>query len=220
MALIMDFAKTIAQPIGELAVWLEETYNVDRTQVSQKWSELTGMKLVIQDEEEDAVGTVSAAGRRSASVSSTASSKAACKHVFMVGEKKGQQCTTKPKNGAEYCSAHKPKKPKDSESNVADEVEKPKKKSKKDETTEDEAEKPKKKSSTKSKEEDSKTAKKPKKAAKKEEELVPLSEEESEEEIPKSVEPLLKKKPFSKKAKKTVYDTDEEIIDAELNLEE
>ncbi|CCV02180.1 hypothetical protein IIV25_162R [Invertebrate iridovirus 25] len=112
MALIMEIMKTIAQPIGELAVWLEETYQVDVDETIKKWYELTGMKITVKE------GEVSHEQVQSLNVDSTSEKKSnkkipktkdVCQHIFLSGQKVGEQCTTKPKGGATYCSAHRPK---------------------------------------------------------------------------------------------------------------
>jgi hypothetical protein len=112
MALIMEIMKTIAQPIGELAVWLEETYQVDVSETVAKWHELTGMNITVKE------GEVAHDEVQSLNVDSTKSPKSnkkipktkdVCQHVFQSGQRVGEQCVTKPKGGATYCSAHKPK---------------------------------------------------------------------------------------------------------------
>lgn len=112
MTLIMEIMKTIAQPIGELAIWIEETYQVDVNEIIDKWSQLTGMNITIQE------GEISYDKVQSLTVTSTSSTKSnkkipktkdVCQHIFLSGQKVGEQCTTKPKGGAVYCSAHRPK---------------------------------------------------------------------------------------------------------------
>jgi len=113
MALIMEVMKTIAHPVGELLVWLEDTYEVSTNETIAKWHELTGMKITITE-----TGDVSHNEVQSLDVDSTKSPKSnkkipktkdVCQHIFLSGQKVGEQCTTKPKGGAVYCSAHKPK---------------------------------------------------------------------------------------------------------------
>lgn len=112
MALIMEIMKTIARPIGELAMWLEETYQVDAGETIEKWHQLTGMNITVKE------GEVSHEQVQSLNVDSTSEKKSnkkipktkdVCKHIFLSGQKVGEQCTTKPKGGATYCSAHRPK---------------------------------------------------------------------------------------------------------------
>ena len=108
----MEIMKTIAQPIGDLAIWLEETYQVEASETIAKWHELTGMKITLKD------GKVSHDEVQSLNVDSTKNGKSkkipktkdVCQHIFLSGQKVGEQCTTKPKGGgASYCSAHRPK---------------------------------------------------------------------------------------------------------------
>src|SRR5574344_1387378 len=114
MALIMEIMKTIANPIGELAVWLEETYQVEVCETIEKWHELTGMKITVEE------GKVSHNEVKSLDVNMTNNPKSnkkipkiknkdTCVHIFSNGQRAGEQCTIKPKGGAEYCSAHRPK---------------------------------------------------------------------------------------------------------------
>jgi len=115
MALIMEIMKTIAHPIGQLALWLEETYQVDTIETIEKWHELTGMNITVNTKE------VSCETVKSINVPSTSSSsgkvkkipkikdKETCQHVFLTGAKAGDRCSTKPKGGAIFCSAHRPK---------------------------------------------------------------------------------------------------------------
>lgn len=107
----MEIMKTIAQPINELAIWLEETYQVEADQTIAKWHELTGMNITVKE------GKVSHNKVESLDVDLTKNVKSkkipktkdVCQHIFLSGQKVGEQCTTKPKGGASYCSAHRPK---------------------------------------------------------------------------------------------------------------
>lgn len=112
MALITEIMQTIAQPISELAMWLDETYQIDIDLTISKWFELTGMNITVKN------GEISHEEIQSITVGSTKSprlnkkipkTKDVCQHIFLSGQKTGEQCTTKPKNGATYCSAHRPK---------------------------------------------------------------------------------------------------------------
>ncbi|CCV02002.1 hypothetical protein IIV22A_158R [Invertebrate iridescent virus 22] len=235
MALIMEIMKTIAQPIGELAIWLEETYQVDVNETIEKWHELTGMNITIKE------GQISHNEVQSLNVNSTSSSKSnkkipktkdVCQHIFLSGQKVGEQCTTKPKGGATYCSAHRPKDSvksnksakatkkevkkiekinsefeSDSEPEVP--VKKETKKGKK------EVKKPKKTSGDTDMEEDSDGELVPKKIIKKNKKVETDDEALSEPETP--VKPLLKKK-VSKPIKTKGYNTDDEPLDKDLNL--
>ena len=110
MALITEIMQTIAQPISELAIWLDETYQIDVDLTIVKWFELTGMKITVKN------GEISHEEIESIKVDSTVKSKKKipktkdiCQHIFLSGQKTGEQCTTTPKKGATYCSAHRPK---------------------------------------------------------------------------------------------------------------
>lgn len=108
----MDIVKIIAQPIAELAVWLEETYQVDVTETIAKWHELSGMKITVKDNEiipEPVQSLDVDSTSRNGSSKKIPKTREVCQHIYHSGQKVGEQCTTKPKGGAIYCSAHKPK---------------------------------------------------------------------------------------------------------------
>lgn len=108
----MEIMKTIAQPIGELAVWLEETYQVEASETIAKWHELTGMKITIKESGEvshDEVQSLNVDSTKNVKSKKIPKTKDVCQHIFLSGQKVGEQCTTKPKGGASYCSAHRPK---------------------------------------------------------------------------------------------------------------
>jgi hypothetical protein len=204
MALIMEIMKTIAQPVEELARWLEETYQVETIATIDKWRNLTGMTINL----DCAVGDCAVTSEEVQVQSSTKFSKKipktkeVCQHIFLSGQKAGEQCTTKPKNGATHCSAHKPK---SSVKSVKSNAEKPskKKEGKKVDAINSDFES-----------ENEKVEKRPKKTTKITKESSDL--ELSEPEAP--VKPLLKKK--IKGASKTTkqYNTDEEYLDGDLDL--
>ena len=232
MALIMEIMKTIATPIGELALWLEETYQVNIDETIGKWGELTGMKITVT---EDVISCDEVKINKKIPKTKT---KDTCQHTFLSGQKAGEQCTTKPKNGAVFCSAHKSK-DKDSIKSTSSTTTKkiPKKKEIKQIDPEFESDSdivappPKeKKVPKKSKENLDAEAKVPKKSKKASggDRAGPEArdgEENSDAEAimsePEEIaKPLLKKKsalPAKKKSKKS-YTTDEEHIDKELNL--
>jgi hypothetical protein len=113
MTLIMNIMTTIATPIGELALWLEETYQVSINETIGKWEELTGMKITVSENEishneVESMTSVVDAKKLNKKIPKT-KTKDTCQHTFLSGQKVGEQCTTKPKNGAVFCSAHKPK---------------------------------------------------------------------------------------------------------------
>lgn len=108
MAFVNDFLKSLAMPIGDLAKWLEEEHRVPVSDTIEKWNELTGMQVVVNDTttcEEVEEQTVNI-GKKTVPKNNTLVS-TTCQHVFIAGNRKGQQCTTKPKGGNDRCSAHK-----------------------------------------------------------------------------------------------------------------
>jgi hypothetical protein len=111
MALIMEIMKTIAQPIGELAIWFEETYQVEASETIAKWRELTGMNITVKegDISHDEVQSLNVDSTKNVKLKKIPKTKDVCQHIFLSGQKVGEQCTTKPKGGASYCSAHRPK---------------------------------------------------------------------------------------------------------------
>lgn len=227
MALIMEIMKTIANPIGELAVWLEETYQVEVSETIEKWYELTGMKISVNIE-----GEVTHEKVESLDVNLTDNpktnkkipkikSKDVCMHIFSNGQKAGEQCTTKPKGGAQYCSAHRPK------DSVKSAKKAPKKKDVKVDHIDSEFEssneevpkepkkiKEKKVTKKQKKSEDNSDDEVPQVAQKEDSDNEGLSEPET------PVKPLLKKKVKKAQTKpsKKYYDTEEEILDKDLNL--
>lgn len=208
MALIMEIMKTIAQPIGELTMWLEKTYNVPSSETIAKWHSLTGMNITIKDTSAscEPVDTMDVPTTKTTK-KNIPKTKDLCQHIFVVGAKAGEQCTTKPKGGATHCSAHK------KNSVVKDKTTKTKAKKERvksvekidsdfDADTEEEV-KPKKNKSEKLK----KVEKKPKEAVV-DSDFGPSDGEEGNG----PVKPLLKKKG------KKVYNTDDEILDDDLDL--
>lgn len=250
MALIMEIMKTIAHPIGELAVWLEETYQVEISETVAKWRELTGMNITIKEGE----GEVSDQQVQSLDVDSTKNlktkkipkTKDVCQHIFLSGQKVGEQCTTKPKGGASHCSAHKPKasakSPKEPKKKEVKKIEKI------DSEFESDHEQPK---VTKEPKKEKVVEKAPPKKQKKTSGDTDMSEDSDGELIPreykqeklatqkaalkqltlddsdeegsepqKPVKPLLRKKKLNGpiKPSKQQYNTDEEILDKDLDL--
>jgi uncharacterized Zn finger protein (UPF0148 family) len=229
MTLIMNIMTTIATPIGELALWLEETYQVSINETIGKWEELTGMKITVSENEishnevESMTTVVDTAKKLNKKIPKT-KTKDTCQHTFLSGQKVGEQCTTKPKNGALFCSAHKPKDSIKSTSSTA-------KKSKKKEIKQMEKIDPEFESDSDKEVKATKEKKKkvvtPKKSTKKVSGDTDLENSDDEalmsepEEIAKPL--LLKKKPskpvpVKKNTKKNNYNTDEEHIDKDLNL--
>jgi hypothetical protein len=224
--------KTIATPIGELALWLEKTYQVDINETIGKWEELTGMTITVSENEishnevESMTIVVDTAKKLNKKIPKT-KTKDTCQHTFLGGQKVGEQCTTKPKNGAVFCSAHKPK-DKDSIKSTSSTAKKSKKKEiKQMEKIDPEFESDSADKEVKATKEKKKKVVTPKKSTKKVSGDTDLENSDDEalmsepEEIAKPL--LLKKKPskpvpVKKNTKKNNYNTDEEHIDKDLNL--
>ena len=224
MALITEIVKTIACPVQELVFWLSETYQVDTQETFNKWYELTGINIqVVNKDDSDECGEPIQVVKATKSTKIPKVKNACCLHVFTNGSRAGEQCSTKPKNGAEYCSAHRPKpkkssddetpkKPKQSKKKVDDiyasdvevgETKKPKQ-SKKKNVDDSEEETDKAKKQPKKKNEDS--SKKVEDFSKKvEDDDVPLDIEESAKSKSKKVE----KKPKKESKKKKVVSASE-----------
>ncbi|ADO00503.1 hypothetical protein WIV_gp159 [Wiseana iridescent virus] len=136
MALINNFLKSLAMPVGDLAKWLEEEHQIPVVETISKWNELTGMQISIDEEgsadcEEVEDQTININNKKvgKPTLATGKLNPILCQHVFVAGGRKGQQCGTKPKGGkADRCSAHKIKvKKSDSDSDAS----KPKKQVKK-----------------------------------------------------------------------------------------
>ena len=231
MTLVMEIMKTIAMPIGELALWLEETYQVSINDTITKWAELTGMNITVHENivSHDAVESVTVETAKNAKSKKIPKTKETCQHTFLSGQKVGEQCTTKPKNGALFCSAHKPK---DSVKSVKKET--PKKKPKEvvqigSEFASDSEEEPCKKQTAKGKKdvisendavsepEEPKKVEEPKKASKKKKAKNVEKSDDALSELEEVVAKPLLKKAKAKNSKKS-YNTDDELVDKDLNL--
>lgn len=107
----MEIMKTIADPVSQLALWLEETYQVDIAETIAKWHELTGMNITVKEGEVsyDKVQSLDVDSTKSPKSKKIPRTKDVCQHIFLSGNKAGEQCTTKPKGGATHCSAHRSK---------------------------------------------------------------------------------------------------------------
>lgn len=110
MTLVMEISKLIAQSASELFVWLEENYNVDISESTAKWSELTGMNVTIRDgsdfEEVKVKTKKSKESKKIPKIKESDLQKELCQHILQSGTKTGEQCPKKPRSGL-YCSAHK-----------------------------------------------------------------------------------------------------------------
>jgi hypothetical protein len=117
MAFVNDFLKSLAIPVCDLADWLEKDHNIPIIETIKKWNEITGMKVTTDKNCKEVVDqTVSVVRSNQKSASSNLNQ---CQHVFLVGNRKGQQCSTKPKGGNNKCCAHKTK-PKKTDANRSD----------------------------------------------------------------------------------------------------
>jgi hypothetical protein len=112
MASIMnEFAKALMKPICEMAEWLQKEHSIPVKDTIDKWNELSGMKVVLNDDatyqcQEEPAVEVNLHQEEDVKVMVR---QGLCKHVFAVGKRKGQRCPTKPKCGNDYCSSHKKK---------------------------------------------------------------------------------------------------------------
>ncbi|ABF82062.1 hypothetical protein MIV032R [Invertebrate iridescent virus 3] len=129
MKLMLEIVKNISEPVGKLAIWFNETYQVDVSETINKWNELTGMNITVQENAVSADDTTAEeteysvvvnenptrTAARTRKESKTAAkprkmqipkTKDVCQHIFKSGSRAGEQCTTKPKNNALFCSAH------------------------------------------------------------------------------------------------------------------
>ena len=96
--------KSLAMPIGDLANWLEEEFNVPSKDTIAKWNELTGMGITLDGNCEEVNQTINIFKKNNLP---TPLNENFCQHVFVAGNRKGQQCSTKPKGNKNRCSAHK-----------------------------------------------------------------------------------------------------------------
>lgn len=99
----MDMTRIIAEPVKMLSEWIVESRPANIEDIFQKWHDLTGMDIRIDNDRPASSITLSSTLKKVPKVKET------CRHIFESGQKAGQQCLTKPKNGADLCSSHKPK---------------------------------------------------------------------------------------------------------------
>lgn len=88
MSLANQISNIIAVPVGKLASWIEQTYNIQSTDVIEQWNVISGMDM----------NEKKARSQRT---------KKQCEYIFS-GERAGEQCDVTPKSGV-YCSKHTPK---------------------------------------------------------------------------------------------------------------
>lgn len=100
-----DFIQILTSNIDTFAKWIEETHNIPNDVVITKWNDLTGMNLIITDDNttvcEDEEPSEIFIQRPGTLVPYL------CQHVFKIGNRAGQQCSKKPKGNATKCCSHK-----------------------------------------------------------------------------------------------------------------
>lgn len=90
MSLVNQISNIIAVPVGKLASWIEQTYNIQSTDVIEQWNVISGMDM-----------------NEKAKRARSQRTKKQCEYIFS-GERAGEQCDVSPKFGV-YCSKHTPK---------------------------------------------------------------------------------------------------------------
>ena len=90
MSLVNQISNIIALPVGKLASWIEQTYNIQSTDVIEQWNVISGMDMNEKKPRARSQRT-----------------KKQCEYIFS-GERAGEQCDVTPKSGV-YCSKHTPK---------------------------------------------------------------------------------------------------------------
>jgi len=105
MAFVNNFLNSLTIPVGELAKWLEREHNIPLEVTISKWNTITGINVVIEEDKSFSCENVD--DQTINIKTGNADTTNLCQHVFKVGPRKGQQCTTKTRNGSEKCGAHK-----------------------------------------------------------------------------------------------------------------
>ena len=127
MAFVNNFMKTLTMPIGELAKWLEENHNVPMNLTIEKWNDITGMNVSVDESGfncSDVIDQTIVIGKGEKATKKkqkrvvppppSTLDPSLCQHIFMAGQRRNTQCNIKPKNGNTKCSSHnKEKKVKD-----------------------------------------------------------------------------------------------------------
>ena len=90
MSLVNQISNIIALPVGKLASWIEQTYNIQSTDVIEQWNVISGMDMNEKKPRARSQRT-----------------KKQCEYIFS-GARAGEQCDVTPKSGV-YCSKHTPK---------------------------------------------------------------------------------------------------------------
>lgn len=91
MSLVNQISNIIAVPVGKLASWIEQTYNIQSTDVIEQWNIISGMDM----------------NEKAKPRARSQRTKKQCEYIFS-GERAGEQCDVTPKSGV-YCSKHTPK---------------------------------------------------------------------------------------------------------------
>ena len=91
MSLANQISNIIAVPVGKLASWIEQTYNIQSTDVIEQWNVISGMDM----------------NEKAKPRARSQRTKKQCEYIFS-GERAGEQCDVTPKSGV-YCSKHTPK---------------------------------------------------------------------------------------------------------------
>ena len=91
MSLANQISNIIAVPVGKLASWIEQTYNIQSTDVIEQWNVISGMDM----------------NEKAKPRARSQRTKKQCEYIFS-GARAGEQCDVTPKSGV-YCSKHTPK---------------------------------------------------------------------------------------------------------------
>lgn len=91
MSLVNQISNIIAVPVGKLASWIEQTYNIQSTDIIEQWNIISGMDM----------------NEKAKPRARSQRTKKQCEYIFS-GERAGEQCDVTPKSGV-YCSKHTPK---------------------------------------------------------------------------------------------------------------
>src|SRR5574343_339813 len=91
MSLVNQISNIIALPVGKLASWIEQTYNIQSTDVIEQWNVISGMDM----------------NEKAKPRARSQRQNKQCEFIFS-SERAGEQCDVTPKSGV-YCSKHTPK---------------------------------------------------------------------------------------------------------------
>lgn len=102
----MDMMKIVAEPVKKLSEWVVESHPTSVEEILQKWQDFTGVDIQVENCDASRQGQITVKVSKSKNIPKT---KETCHHIFTGGQKAGDQCLIKPKDGAKFCSSHKPK---------------------------------------------------------------------------------------------------------------